>query len=100
MPCVQAYKLLNLHSSHLAFNQSYIDLLKPSLHAWIDLWMLLQVVHRFEENHGPITALAATAEDCILAGCHNGCMLVFAPRTTAIQAKFNVANAPWQPPAA
>lgn len=58
-------------------------------------YVCTQVVHRFDENQGPITALAATPEDCILAGCHNGCMLVFAPRTMNIQTKFNLGEAPW-----
>lgn len=71
-----------------------VQCLCKECHIWFTGHGLVQVVHRWEENQGPITALAATPEDCILAGCHNGCMLVLAPRTTAIPNKFNLGEAP------
>ena len=40
---------------------------------------LMQVVLKYDAGRGPITALAVTAEDCILAGTQDGCMMVFAP---------------------
>ena len=39
----------------------------------------MQVVLKYDAGRGPITALAVTAEDCILAGTQDGCMMVFAP---------------------
>lgn len=41
--------------------------------------VLMQVVLKYDAGRGPITALAVTAEDCILAGTQDGCMMVFAP---------------------
>ena len=66
-------------------------------------WFPLQVVHRYEglqtkEGFDPITSLAVTPEDCILAGCHNGCMLLFTARTSAIQTKYNLGAAPMHSP--
>lgn len=57
-------------------------------------WM--QVAHRFDVGHAGITALAVTPEDCFLAGCQDGYLLVFAPRAPAIHAKFNLGAAPMQ----
>ena len=75
---------------YLAWHKGAVDIQGRSL----ALSLSMQVVHRYDEGHGPITALAVTPEDCVLAGCHNGCMLVFAPRTSAIQTKYNLGAAP------
>ncbi len=58
------------------------------------MFCALQAVHRYVGGHGTITALAVTPEDCNLGGCHDGCMLVFVPRTSAVQSKFNLGAAP------
>ncbi|DBA78126.1 TPA: hypothetical protein ACH3X2_008097 [Trebouxia sp. C0005] len=61
----------------------------------------LQVAHRYETNnetskHRAVNAVAVTSEDCMVAGCSDGCMLVYAPRTASIQRKFNLGAAPMQ----
>lgn len=57
----------------------------------------MQMVHRYETGkHGAVNALAVTPEDCMIGACSDGCMLVFAPRASYVQSKFNLGAAPMQ----
>ncbi|KAK9837038.1 hypothetical protein WJX84_000368 [Apatococcus fuscideae] len=54
----------------------------------------MEVVLKYDAGRGPITALAVTAEDCILAGTQDGCMMVFAPDSRRhITRRLNLADA-------
>ena len=54
----------------------------------------LEVVLRYEAARGPITALAVTAEDCIVAGCGDGALVLFAPDPRrSITRRYNLADA-------
>ncbi len=66
---------------------------------WCDI--VMQVAHRYDTNnetskHRAVNAVAVTSEDCMVAGCSDGCMLVYAPRTASIQRKFDLGAAPMQ----
>ena len=63
--------------------------------------VVMQVAHRYETHnetskHRAVNAMAVTSEDCMIAGCSDGCMLVYAPRTASIQSRFNLGAAPMQ----
>jgi hypothetical protein len=51
-------------------------------------------VLRFDGGRGGMTSLAVTPEDCFLAGCADGALLVFAPDPRRrITRRFNLADA-------
>ena len=73
-PSLAQANLLYAHGGTLALECAWRS------HVWIPSdWFAGQCVVRYEGGRGPITALAVTPEECVIAGTAGGALLVFSP---------------------